>query len=133
METKTSKPTAHVKVLSGFYYLVSGCLFLTGLVYCLMSGFLKNSFTDNAIMQETTTDQFVLYGIVMIALSVLEALLALNLWKLKKWARIVALVISSLGLLWAVVAIFVYGGLENLFFIALHGYFMWVLSTKYDG
>ncbi|QCX37317.1 hypothetical protein FF125_02260 [Aureibaculum algae] len=133
MKTKESKPNIHINLLSGFYYLVSVALFLAGGIYCFFTDLLKTNFTDNIIIQEMTTGQFVIYGVIMAVVALLEAILALNLRRFKRWAKIIALVISSLGLLWAIVAIFAYGGLENLFFIGLHAYFIWILSKRYYG
>ena len=127
------KTSIHIKMLSGFYYLVSVCLLLMGFVYCFMPEILKSSFGDNTIMLEMTTKEFVVYGIIMILLSLFKALLAYKLSKLLNWAKIIALVISILGFIWALFAIIIYGGLENSIFIILHSYFIWVLMTKYYG
>ncbi len=133
MNTLKFKKSIHVKILCGFYYLVSALLFFAGIAYCFLSDLIKSSFTDNAIIQKMTTKEFILYGVVIVAISLLESFLAYNLQRIKKWARIIAFVISSLGLLWAIVGIFVYGGLENLFFIGLHIYFIWILNKRYYG
>jgi hypothetical protein len=133
METQELKTSIHIKMLSGFYYLVSVCLLLTGLAYCFMPDILKSNFADNTIMLKMTTKEFVVYGGAMILLSLFEALLAYKLSKLLNWAKIIALAISALGFLWALLAIFIYGGLENFIFIILHSYFIWVLMTKYYG
>ncbi len=129
--TQKLSTSIHIKVLSGFYYIVAICLLLAGIVYCFMPDVLKSSFADNAFLQQMSNGEIAAYGGIMIVVSVLEALLACKLSKLSKWAKVVALVISILGVLWAFVALFVYQGLENLFFIILHGYFIWVLTTNF--
>jgi len=133
MPTQGVKISIHVKVISGFYYLIAIGLFLAGVVYCFMPSYLKTSFADQALIQKMTQREFAIYGVTMMIISLLEAILAYKLSKLSKGAKIVALVISVLGFLWALFAIFIYPGFENYLFVALHGYFIGVLMTKYHG
>ncbi len=123
----------HVIVVSGFYYLVALCLLLAGLVYCLMPEMLKSAMSDNPQLSAMSNAEIALYGGVMILVALLEALLAYKLSRLSKWARWIALAISALGLLWALIALFVYPGAENYIFVVLHAYFIWALTTKYYG
>ena len=131
MQIQKPKITIHLEVLSGFYYLITFCLFLAGIVYYFMLDFLKSCFADNILLQEMLNIQIAAYGLIMIIVSTLEVLLAFKLSKLSKCVGVVALVISVLGILWAFIALFVYQGLENLFFIVLHSYFIWILTTNY--
>ena len=103
-----------------------------GIAYITASGWIKNSFLDNAYIQNMATSEFVIWGFVLLLIAGLEAFFAYKIYKGSKIARIIAIVISALGLIWAIFGLIYYPGIENIFFFVIHSYFLWILKYKFN-
>ena len=127
----TNKKSIHIKIISGFYYFVGGLMIVFGALYMFASGWIRDIFKNNSNIQEMTTGLYILSGLFLLVIGLLEFLLAKKISAGSKIARIIAIVISAMGLIWAIFGIIYYGGLENMLFILFHSYFLWALVKKY--
>ena len=126
------KQSTHIKIISGFYYLFAVLFSVMGIAYVFASGWIKNTFINNTYIQNMGTSEFVVWGFVLLFIAGLEAFLAFKIYKSSKIARIVAMIISGLGFVWAIFGLVYYRGFENIFFFIIHGYFLWVLKYKFN-
>lgn len=126
------KQSIHIKIISGFYYLFAALFSIMGIAYITASGWIKNSFLDNTYIQSMGTSEFIIWGFALLIIAGLEAFFAYKIYKGSKIARIIAIVISALGLIWAIFGLIYYRGFENIFFLAIHSYFLWALKYKFN-
>lgn len=133
METNMNKKQSiHIKIIYGFYYLFAALFSIMGVAYITASGWIKNSFLDNAYIQNMATSEFIIWGFVLLLIAGLEAFFAYKIYKGSKIARMIAIVISTLGLIWAIFGLIYYQGIENIFFLVAHSYFLWALKYKFN-
>ena len=126
------KQSIHIKIISGFYYLFAAIFSIMSIAYITASGWIKNSFLDNAYIQNMATSEFIIWGFALLLIAGLETFFAYKIYKGSKIARTIAIVISALGIVWAIFGLFYYQGFENVFFLVIHGYFLWALKYKFN-
>lgn len=126
------KQSIHIKIISGFYYLFAALFTIIGLAYIVASSWIKTSFLDNVYIQNMGKGEFILWGFVLLLIAGLEAFFAYKIYKNSKIARTIAIVISALGFIWAIFGLIYYQGFENIFFLIVHGYFLWALKYKFN-
>lgn len=97
----TSVPVL-VKVISVLYYigavsgLISGVLFIAG------AGLVSSLFSTIPFLGSLGSGLFIVVGIVFLALGVFGFFIARGLWKGKNWTRVIVIIFSALGALWAI-------------------------------
>ena len=121
----------HVKILSGYYFLFAFLIAAGGLIYLTASDWLLKVIPENDYFLQMTQSDFALWGGVLLVVAGLEAWLAIALLRTAKVARIIAIVISAMGLIWAIFGLAAYAEPLNIFFLIVHSYFLWVLFYKY--
>ena len=123
--------TIHIKIVSAFYALAALLFIFLGFSYFLALDWLKASFVDNTYIQNMDRKESILWGVGLLLIAMIECFFAYKIFKGSNVAKTIALVISVIGIIWAVYGLFVYGGIENIFFLSIHLYFTWALkSTK---
>jgi uncharacterized protein YacL len=122
--------TIHVKIISVFYTSTAILFTFFGFTYLVASNWLKANFIENTYLQNMDSKEFVLWGIILFLIAIIEFYFAYKLFKDSKPAKKIAIVISIIGIIWAIFGLFVYKGLENIFFLFIHGYFIWALKHK---
>ncbi len=109
-KTKSNAPTI-VKLISVFHYLRAGLYVIVGILLIVLSGFIIKQITGlgettlglNEIEGIQQLDESILktsiiiLGIIFIGMSILNFFVARDLWKLKNWARFVAIALAALG------------------------------------
>ncbi len=119
LNSKKSVPVG-VKVISVFYFIVAFFEIIAGIAILFFGGLLNEtlsfrlglSISDPALLSGT--------GLFIAALGVFYIFVGNYLWKGRNWARIAAIVISSLfGLFYLVNLIL--GGFGSIIFVIIHG------------
>lgn len=124
------KNSIHLTIISVFYFLTAIILVAISLTYLFASNWLKVQYTDSTFIQNMDASVFAIWGVVLLLIAGLEFFFAYKLYKGSKIAKNIALVISIIGIIWAVAGLFVYRGFENIIFIIIHSYFIWTLKNK---
>ena len=92
-----------VKVISVLYFIGAGFSLLFGLLFMVGAGFVAPLLSKIPLLGPIgsgfLTGFFILLGIIIIGLGVLEFLIGRGLWKGKNWARITATIIAGIGVL----------------------------------
>ena len=95
-----------VKIISVLHYICAVILLLLGILSIIASayvGSLLGAFT--AGLGFLGTGLFIILGIIMIGFAVLSFFIGRGLWKAQPWARIVAIILTILGVLSAILNI----------------------------
>jgi uncharacterized membrane protein (DUF2068 family) len=104
----TGVPTL-VKVLAVLDYISAGLLALFGLASLFAAGYLTSvlsSIPILSILGLLGSGIFIFLGIVMLLFSVLDFFIGKGLWKGKNWARILTIVLSSIGAFFSLISLF---------------------------
>ena len=118
-----------VKVISVLYYIGAALLVIGGILFMFGAGFLSSVLGAFASLG---TGLFVVLGIVLLLFGVLYFFVGRGLWKARNWARIVAIILSVLGLLGAISSLVqgrIGNGIVNLLFNAIVGGYL-LLSSQ---
>lgn len=95
-----------VKVISVLMYIIAALLLLLSLLF-----FVGSQAAERALQEQYPTFAtlgaaiFVLLGILLLVVGILYIFIGKGLWKGKNWAKIVAIILSALGLLQAILSI----------------------------
>lgn len=122
--------TIHIKIVSIFYTLTAILFTFFGFAYLVASNWLKTNFIENTYLQNMNSKEFILWGIVLFLIAIIEFYFAYKIFKGSKPAKKIAIIISIISIIWAIFSLFVYKGFENVFFLFIHGYFIWALKHK---
>jgi uncharacterized membrane protein (DUF2068 family) len=91
-----------VKVISIIYYILAGLYILFALFLIIFSNRLATSaVVSNALDYSaigTVAVVIIVFGIFLIGLAVLEFFVARGLWRVKNWARILAIILAIIGM-----------------------------------
>jgi hypothetical protein len=98
-----------IKIISVFFYALAIVYALFGLFAIISSNGVAESIVlaggfDSSIVSSLSI-AIVIFGLIIIALAILEFFIARGLWKLKTWARVLAIILSILGLLIVITSI----------------------------
>ena len=104
-----------VKVTSIFYYIVGALTILGGILALAGGSFLGSLIPGMGTMFGSI---IAVVGVIVIIFGILEIFVANGLWKLKKWAKITAIVLSVLGVI---------GGLNSLASKAIAMGIVWII------
>jgi len=98
-----------VKVIGVLEYIGAGLSLIFGLLFLFGAGFISAigaTLVDNPLFATFGSAIFVILGILMLGSAVLSFFIARGLFKLQKWARIIVIVFSCLGVLFGLLSIF---------------------------
>ncbi|MBI2124625.1 hypothetical protein HYT92_02425 [Candidatus Pacearchaeota archaeon] len=87
-----------VKVISVLYYIGAALELLLAIALFVGAGTIASKIP---IIGAIGSGLFIVVGVVLLGLAVLSFFVARGLWKAQKWARIVAIIFSALGVLMA--------------------------------
>ena len=104
-----------IKVISVLFYVLAGIFIILGIA---------------ALFLVIINPLAVLFSIILIALAVLLFFTAKDLRKGKNWARISVIVISGLGILWALNLLIQARFISGLFYLAVSGFVEYYLLFK---
>lgn len=104
---KKSNIPVGVKIISVFYYIVGILCALFGLMIILSANtiisYLVSTTPELATLNSgALVTVGVIFGILLIGIGILSFFIGKGLWKLRKWARIVVIVFSILGVISAI-------------------------------
>lgn len=104
-----SKVPWQVKTIAILHYIATGLCILIGLFMLLGAKGIVSSLVASSPDLEgiLTSGMIVAIGIVFFAAGVLAFFIGRGLWKLRLWAKIVAIIFAILGFLSALVSVFV--------------------------
>jgi hypothetical protein len=125
-EVVNKKVPVGVQVISVLYYIAAALSLIAGIAFIAGANYIIT------LIPELTTagigaELFIALGIILIIMSVLVLFIGIGLWKLKPWARIVAVIISILGIVLAIYSMikgFMWGDIVKL---VIHGLIVWYL------
>tara|TARA_Y100000310_G_C20274525_1_gene619606 strand:- start:52 stop:498 length:447 start_codon:yes stop_codon:yes gene_type:complete len=104
-EVKQSAPVG-VKVIAVLYYISAVLGIIFGLLLLVGAGTIGTIVSQSPFFEALGAAWlFVIAGIIMIGLSVFGFFIGRGLWKARPWARIVAIILTALGILIAVILI----------------------------
>jgi ABC-type spermidine/putrescine transport system permease subunit I len=103
-----------VKVISVLYYIYAGLFVLMGIFFVIGSSYIVTEFNkalessqiteDISLMTElVTSTNIVIFGIALIISAIVAFIVARGLWKRKKWARMVVIIISIIAVLSSII------------------------------
>lgn len=121
----------HRKVLAGYYFFFAVCFAAAGVIYLFARDWMLSIIPENDYFADMTNSDFLFWGIVLFIVAGLELWIAVALFRINKVARIIAIIISLLGLVWAIFGLIAYVELFNVIFLVIHSYFLWVLFYRY--
>lgn len=87
-----------VKVISIFYYIGAAFATIGGILFLVSTAFMSTLFTS-IIPTTLGSGLFIFAGIIILAFGILDFFIAKGLWNVKKWARILVIVLSCLVVL----------------------------------
>jgi hypothetical protein len=119
---------AGVLILAFFYAFGAACLLLVGLALALGSSFIGAMARD---MGPLIAGIGTIGGILMIGMSVLLGFVAYGLFKMREWARIIAMIFAGLGLVASVISFVTPLGISifgRLVRIAINALILWYLN-----
>ncbi|MSR86239.1 hypothetical protein EXS74_02495 [Candidatus Woesearchaeota archaeon] len=145
MKVKKERPLG-IKILTILYSCGSVFMLLVGIMALASSYYLANypaevesAFSAEELAQlgsvAALVPFFIMFGIFCILIAVLDIFLGLGFWKGQKWARILTLILSALGIVYGIIGIILsitdsYTIFLNLFSIAIDGVLIWYLMKK---
>lgn len=91
-----------VKVISVLFYIGAVLLLIFGLLSLVGAGAMGSVASAIPILTILGSGLFVVLGIILIALAVLYFFIGRGLWKGQSWARIVAIILSIIGVVMAI-------------------------------
>ena len=110
-----------VKIISVLYYISAGFGILFAIFLFIGTAFLGTLFPFLTAISAWGYGLVIFAAILVLVFTVLSFLVARGLWKLKNWARIVAIVFAGLGIL-GVLGSFATGfDISSLIQLAIHG------------
>ena len=133
MSDGQSIPTG-VKVIAVLYYIgaVFGIIF--GLLFLVGAGMMGSIANQIPLLGALGAGLFVVGGIIMIGLGVLGFFVGRGLWKARPWARIVAIIFATLGILMAVISMIQGNIAGNIFGLVIQlvicGYLLFSNNVK---
>ena len=126
-----------VKIISILYYIgavigiIFGLLFIFGGSFLKAGSFLKSSL---GFIGALGSIFFIVMGIIFVGLGVLGFFIGRGLWKVKSWARILAIIFACLGVLLAVISMIQGKIVSNIFNLVINlvigGYLLFSNSVK---
>jgi hypothetical protein len=93
-----------VKIISVLSYILAVIYLVAGIFFIAGAGTLS-SLQEVPVIAMLGTAGFAFLGLILIALAVLAFFVGRGLWKGKNWARIVAIIISILGVISAIASL----------------------------
>ena len=123
-----------VKIISVLYYIGAVVLILLGILLIVGAGFIGTILQSIPLLGALGAGLFIVIAIILIVFAVLSFFLGRGLWKAQKWARIVVIVFSVLGVLFALLAIVQGQILNNLLSLIINavigGYLLFSKDVK---
>lgn len=105
-----------VKVIAVLYYIVAGLSVLGAIAFFFGAGFLADLIPILALFGGI----LIVVGIVILLFAVLDFFIGRGLWKAQKWARIVAIIFSILGIIGAIISL-IQKDFTNIVTLIVHG------------
>ena len=127
----TNSSSIHIKILSGYYFLFAFLIAAGGAIYFTASDWLLSVIPGNDYFLQMTKSDFLQWGGMLFMIAGLETWLSVALFRQNEVAKIIAIVFSVLGFIWAIFGLLAYSELLNISFLALHSYFLWVLFYRF--
>ena len=103
-----------VKIISVLYYIGAVFIVIFGILLIAGAGFISSLLSgfNIPVLGAIGSGLFIVAGVVMLLLGILEFFIARGLWKGRNWARIFVIIFSIIGILWAVFG-FIQGSFMN--------------------
>jgi uncharacterized BrkB/YihY/UPF0761 family membrane protein len=105
---RSNKVPIGVQIISVLYYIGAVLCVLCGILFIVGANAIVAALIDAVPELESMgvgAGLFIFFGIVLIGLSVLSFFVGRGLWKLKRWAKILAIILAILGVISAVYSI----------------------------
>lgn len=123
IEAKKKIPLG-IKIISTYYIIVASLTIIIGLIAIIFSKTLSTVTIDfgQNFPKEIVNDPnlFLIIGFAFLIVGIVNLILGINLWKLKKWARIVIVIFAIISFIYAFKGLML-GQLSNLFGLIIEG------------
>ncbi|MBI2107052.1 hypothetical protein HYT57_03640 [Candidatus Woesearchaeota archaeon] len=119
-----------VKVISVYYFIIAFFSVLAG-VYILIFKDFSRIILEGYGLSITSSGMLSGIGILVAALGVFYIFIGKDLWRVRNWARVVAIIVSSLSILDSLVNL-LYGEFSVIFFLLIDGLIIWYLAFNKD-
>lgn len=119
-----------VKIISVMYYIGAAIFLLFGILFLVGAGFLGAIADQIPFIGILGASLFVVGGIVLIGLGVLDFFVGKGLWDARNWARIVAIVFAGLGILMTLLSIVSGSIVSNIPTLIVDGVIVWYLMSN---
>ncbi len=123
-----------VKIISVLYYIGAVFGILVGLLFLVGAGMMSSIADKIPLLGALGAGLFIIGGIILMGLGVLGFFVGKGLWKARPWARIVAIIITSLGILMAIISMIQGNIINNIFSLVIElvigGYLLFSSSVK---
>jgi hypothetical protein len=100
-----------VKIISVLHYILTGIYALFGIFIIIYSKSLATNIADSASLLSSDvagiTVILIIFSVFLIGVGVLEFFVARGLWRVKQWARILAIILAILGTVSAIYSLIV--------------------------
>lgn len=111
-----------VKVIGVLEYIGAGLCVLAALIFFIGANFMEAYLgADTAIYGALGSAVFIVLGVLMLGFAILSFFIARGLFKIQKWARIIVIVFSCLGVLFGFLSIFGESIGQGIFNIIVNG------------
>ncbi len=133
MSDEKSVPTG-VKVIAVLYYIGAVLCAIMGLLFLVGAGMMSSIANQIPLLGVLGSALFIVGGIILIGVGVLNFFVGKGLWNARSWARIVAIIFMTLGILMAILSM-IQGNIANNIFglvieLAIGGYLLFSNSVK---
>jgi len=105
-----------VKVISILYYIGAVASVLFGILFIFGGGFFSSLTASIPTLAFLGSAVFIVIGIFLLLLGILNFFIGRGLWKGRNWARILVIIFSILGILMALMSLIFSGAVANFIF-----------------
>jgi len=120
MSDLKSIPTG-VKIIAVLAYIQAGFELVGGLLFLFGAGAMGSVINQIPLLGMFGASLFFILGIIFVGFAILSFFIGRGLWKLKKWARVLVIIFSFLGVLMAIISIIAGGIPSGIFSLAVEG------------
>lgn len=133
MNYEKSVPTG-VKIIAVLYYIGAVLGIIFGLLFLVGAGMMSSIADKIPLLGAFGAGLFIIGGIIMIGLGVLNLFIGIGLWKARSWARTVAIIFAVLGILMSIIFMIqgnIAGNIFNLVIqLIIGGYLLFSKNVK---
>ncbi len=110
-----------VKIISVLYYIAAVSSIILGISFLAGASIAREALTSQIPTLVLFGPGMLIFGAVFLVVGIISFLIGRGLWKGKNWARIVAIIIAGIGIVFAIIGIVQGNIIGTLFRLVLNG------------